>query len=92
MSAVASASSSPIPAELNREAILEQLRGRFVCSVDEARVLLDLGRVAAYRLAATGQLADGVPVLHCGRSYKVPVAKLMRAVIGDEDADDQGEG
>ncbi len=78
--------------DTDRDAILAQLRGKFVCSIDEARVLLDLGRVAAYRLAATnGALADGVGVLKCGRLYKVPVRPLLLAVLGDADVDDQGE-
>jgi hypothetical protein len=79
--------SAPQP---DRDAILAQLHGRFVCNVDEARILLDLGRVAAYRLAAEGALAEGVSVLKCGRLYKVPVRPLLLAVLGDL-GDDQGE-
>lgn len=79
-------------AEAARADALEAIRGRFVCSIDQARLLLDLGRVAAYKLAATrGALAEGVPVLRCGRLFKVPVRPLLRAVLGDAEADNQGE-
>ena len=54
--------------------------GERVCDIDLARKPIKVGRVNAYQLAATGALAEGIPVLKCGRNYKVPIAPLLRAL------------
>ena len=80
------------PAEAARVA-LSRIDGLNVCSIDEARPLLGLGRVGAYRLARErGELCEGVPVLKCGHLYKVPVRLLCRAIgidVPNQVAEDQ---
>lgn len=74
--------------------IREQLLARYaagecVVDVDMARLPLKIGRVAAYKLASQGALAEGIPVLRLGRKYKVPLAALISAL--GIDASDQDE-
>jgi hypothetical protein len=52
--------------------------------VTEAARCYGLGRDAAYRRAATGELAPGVPVLRLGRSMRVVTAHLLAALDPDQ--------
>ena len=58
---------------------LEDLHGRPTITVPEAGRVLSIGRDAAYRAAATGQ----IPTLRLGRRLVVPVPKLL-ALLGDD--------
>ena len=61
--------------------------------LETAGDLFNLGKNARYKAAASGQLADGVPVLRVGNLYKVPVAALER-VLGinlDDYLDERGD-
>jgi hypothetical protein len=68
----------PTPAELRRWPV--------TVSVVEAGRCYRMGRDAAYRQAATGQLAPGVPVLQLGRRLVVVRAHLL-AALGVADPD-----
>jgi hypothetical protein len=64
---------------------LDLLRTRARIAVDEAAAILGLGRTAAYKAAARGQLADGVPVVRVGpRKYAVGTAHIRRVLGIDE--------
>jgi excisionase family DNA binding protein len=63
-----------------RESIIERLRGRCTCSIDEAAVALGIGRSTAYAAAREGSL----PVLRVRNRLLVPTAKLL-AMLGVED-------
>jgi hypothetical protein len=56
---------------------------RETVDLDEAGRRLGLSRGLTYRLAKTGQLVDGVPVLKAGNDrYLVPAAALDRVLRG----------
>jgi excisionase family DNA binding protein len=57
---------------------LDDIRQRPTISVPEAGELLGIGKNAAYRAADQGQ----IPVLHLGRTLRVPVPKLLE-LLGD---------
>ena len=59
---------------------LEDVRDQATISVREAGELLSIGRDAAYRAAASGDL----PVLRLGRTLRVPVPRLL-GLLGVED-------
>mgnify|MGYP000977379496 CR=1 FL=1 len=61
------------------KSIIERLRGRSTCSVDEAAELLDIGRSTAYAAARDGSL----PVIRLSHRLLVPTAKLL-AMVGVE--------
>lgn len=64
--------------------MLEELRGRATCSVEEAGRALGIGRSSAYaqaRLYLETKGAEGIPVLRFGRLLLVPVPKLL-AMLG----------
>jgi excisionase family DNA binding protein len=52
---------------------LDDLRDRHTCSVDEAAVLLSIGRSTAYAAARDGTL----PTLRLSKRILVPTAKLL---------------
>ncbi len=56
-----------------------ELQARLTVSVPEAGTLLGVGRDAAYRAAANGE----IPVLRIGRTLRVPVPALL-ALLGAE--------
>lgn len=49
----------------------------------DAANFIGISRATAYRLAETGWLMDGVPVLRIATRYRVPRAKLLAAVEGE---------
>lgn len=57
-----------------------ELRTRLTCTVPEAGQALGIGRDAAYRAAAAGE----IPTLRLGRRIVVPCARLL-ALLGIED-------
>ena len=61
---------------------LDELRRRTTCSVEEASVLLGIGRSTAYAAARDGSL----PVLRISKRLLVPTAKLL-AMIGLDQAE-----
>jgi excisionase family DNA binding protein len=67
------------PAAALRRGKLDELRRRSTCSVEEASVLLGVGRSTAYAAARDGSL----PVLRISKRLLVPTAKLL-AMIGVE--------
>ena len=67
------------PAASVRRATLEDLRRRSTCSVEEAAVLLGVGRSTAYAAARDGSL----PTLKISHRLLVPTARLL-AMIGAE--------
>jgi hypothetical protein len=42
--------------------------------------LAGVGRNSAYKAAAAGQLADGIPVIQVNGTYRVPVTALERVL------------
>ena len=56
---------------------IQSLRGRATITIEEAAVVLGIGRNQAYNAAASGDL----PTLRFGRRILVPVPKLL-ALIG----------
>lgn len=56
-----------------RTTIIEQLRGRCTCSVEEAAAALGIGRSTAYAAARDGSL----PTLRLSHRLLVPTAKLL---------------
>jgi excisionase family DNA binding protein len=62
------------------DAKLADLRRRTTCSVEEASVLLGVGRSTAYAAARDGSL----PVLRISKRLLVPTAKLL-ALLGYDD-------
>jgi len=69
---------STAPASTPRSA-LEELRRRTTCSIDEAALVLGIGRSTAYAAAREGSL----PVLRVRHRLLVPTAKLL-AMLGVE--------
>ena len=67
-----------------RATIIERLRGRCTCSVEEAATALGVGRSTAYSAAHDGTL----PVLKIRNRLLVPTAKLL-AMLGCDDLDGQ---
>jgi len=63
----------------SRTTIIERLRGRCTCSVEEAAAALGIGRSTAYAAAREGSL----PVLKVRNRLLVPTAKLL-AMLGVE--------
>ena len=61
-------------------ASVETLRGRLTCSVDEAAVVLGIGRSTAYAAAHDGSL----PTLRLSHRLLVPTVKLL-AMLGVEE-------
>jgi hypothetical protein len=54
-------------------------------ALDEAAAILGMGRTAAYKAAARGLLADGVPVVRLGhRRYAVGTSHIRRVLGLDE--------
>lgn len=60
-----------------------ELRDRTTVTVVEAGTVLGLGREAAYRAAAAGQ----IPTIRLGRRLIVPVASLLRMLDIDASGD-----
>jgi hypothetical protein len=54
-------------------------------SLSVAGPALGIRQSTTYLLAATGQLAEGVPVIRVGNKYRVPTAALRR-VLGLDNA------
>ena len=54
-------------------------------TVEAAGLALGIRTSNAYRLARTGQLTEGVPVLKVGHSYRVPTAAVRRVLQLDTD-------
>jgi hypothetical protein len=52
--------------------------------LDVAGPALGVGVATAYRLARTGALAPGVPVLRVGSQFRVPTAALRKALGLDD--------
>jgi excisionase family DNA binding protein len=57
---------------------MEQQSSRLTCTVPEAGRLLGIGRDAAYRAAAKGE----IPTIRLGRRLVVPLAKLESLLGG----------
>jgi len=69
-----------VPVNESRASIVERLRGRCTCSVEEAAEALCIGRSTAYAAARDGSL----PVLKVRNRLLVPTAKLL-TMLGVED-------
>lgn len=66
----------------SRASIVERLRGRCTCSVEEAAAALGIGRSTAYAAAHDGTL----PVLRIRTRLLVSTTQLL-AMLGCDDAD-----
>lgn len=53
-----------------------------VTDIETAGAVLGLGRTTTYRLAKDNQFP--APVIRAGRSYRVPVAGLLRQLLAEE--------
>jgi len=72
-------------ADLAAGRFVDVLRTRSTVALDEAAAILGMGRTAAYKAAARGQLADGVPVVRLGhRRYAVGTSHIRRVLGLDE--------
>ena len=65
-----------------RTPLLEELRGRRTCSVEEASRFLEIGRSTAYAAAKDGSL----PTLKISHRLLVPTSKLL-AMLGLEEGE-----
>jgi excisionase family DNA binding protein len=62
-----------------RQAMLQELRQSATCSIEEAAILLGIGRSTAYAAAHDGSL----PVLKLSHRLLVSVPRLLRMIEGD---------